>query len=110
MEFTKVAKVSDIPIGNMIIVKVDEDEILLSNVAGKYYAISNKCTHMGGSLVKGKLEGKIVTCPRHGAKFDVTNGKNVGPAKIVFLKMNVKDEKIFNVKIEGDDILISNQN
>ena len=57
-------------------------DILLANVGGKYYATGQKCTHMGGDLAKSTLEGTVVTCPRHGSRFDVTNGNRLaGPAK-----------------------------
>jgi nitrite reductase/ring-hydroxylating ferredoxin subunit len=53
------------------------ENILLSNVGGKIYATQNDCGHQRASLARGTLEGKIVTCPLHGAKFDVTTGENV---------------------------------
>jgi len=79
---------------------------LLANVDDSYYAIINKCTHAGGSLAQGVLEGSIVTCPRHGARFDVKTGKAVGEAKIGFIKMKVKDEESCMVKVEGTDIMV----
>ena len=55
--------------------------------------------HFGGDLSKGKLEGKVVTCPRHGSQFDVTTGKRLaGPAK--------KDLPVYEVKLEGNSIVI----
>jgi nitrite reductase/ring-hydroxylating ferredoxin subunit len=53
------------------------ENILLSNVGGEIYATQNDCGHQRASLAKGKLEGSIVTCPLHGATFDVTTGRNV---------------------------------
>jgi nitrite reductase/ring-hydroxylating ferredoxin subunit len=64
------------------------------------YAIINRCTHAGGSLAQGVLEGGIVTCPRHGARFDVKTGKAVGEAKIGSIKMKVKDEESCMVKVK----------
>jgi len=55
-------------------VVVGGKEVLLANVDGSYFAIANKCTHAGGSLAKGSLEGSIVTCPRHGSQFDLKTG------------------------------------
>jgi nitrite reductase/ring-hydroxylating ferredoxin subunit len=52
------------------------------------------------------LNGSIVTCPRHGAQFDVKTGKAVGGAKIAFIKMQVKDEESYMVKVEGTTILV----
>ena len=106
MEFVKVLEVDELPDEKMVMVEVGGREVLLANVDGTYYAIANKCTHLGGSLAKGVLEGNIVTCPRHGAQFDVKTGQAVGNAKIAFMKMQVKDEASYVVKVEGKDILI----
>jgi len=106
MGFVKVAETQEIPIGAMKMVKPGEKETLIANVEGKFYAIGNKCTHMGGDLYKGKLEGSVVTCPRHGAKFDVTTGRAVSGPKIGFLKLKTGDEPAYEVKVEGNEILI----
>jgi nitrite reductase/ring-hydroxylating ferredoxin subunit len=73
-----VAKVTEIPVGAMKRVKAFNENILLSNVGGKIFATQNECGHQRASLSKGSLEGSIVTCPLHGAKFDVITGQNVG--------------------------------
>ena len=106
MEFVRVADKAELPANQMMIVVVGGKDVLLANVDGSYYAIANKCTHLGGSLAKGVLEGSIVTCPRHGSRFDVKTGKNVGGAKIGFIKMNVRDEESYAVKVEGTDIMV----
>jgi nitrite reductase/ring-hydroxylating ferredoxin subunit len=74
----EVAKVTEIPVGTMKRVTAFGEHILLSNVAGKIYATQNDCGHQRASLARGTLDGSIVTCPLHGAKFDVTTGRNVG--------------------------------
>src|SRR5271169_5847134 len=53
---------------------IADKEIAIFNVDGKICAISDTCPHAGGSLGMGKLDGKIVICPVHGMKFDVTTG------------------------------------
>jgi len=106
MEFVRVADKAELPANKMIIVVVGGKEVLLANVDGSYYAIANKCTHAGGSLAKGSLDGSIVTCPRHGSQFDLKTGKAVRGAKIGFIKINAKDEAIFTVKVDGTDILV----
>jgi len=106
MEFIRVADKAELPVNKMILVVVGGKEVLLANIDGSYYAIANKCTHLGGSLSKGSLEGSIVTCPRHGARFDVKTGKAIADAKIVFIKMGVKDEESYSVKVEGTDIFV----
>ena len=106
MEFVRVADKAEVPANQMMIVVVGGKDVLLANVDGSYYAIANKCTHLRGSLAKGVLEGSIVTCPRHGSRFDVKTGKNVRGAKIGFIKMNVRDEESYAVKVEGTDIMV----
>jgi 3-phenylpropionate/trans-cinnamate dioxygenase ferredoxin component len=106
MEYIKVADKAELPANKMILVVVDGKEVLLANVDGSYYAITNKCTHLGGSLSKGSLDGSIVTCPRHGARFDVKTGQAVADARIGFIKMGVKDETSYTVKVEGTDIFV----
>jgi nitrite reductase/ring-hydroxylating ferredoxin subunit len=73
----EVARTSEIPLGTMKRVTAFNEDILLSNVGGEIYATQNDCGHQRASLAKGKLEGNIVTCPLHGATFDVTTGRNV---------------------------------
>ena len=62
---------------------------------------------MGGDLLKGKLDGKIVTCPRHGSKFDITTGESTSGPKIGFLKLKTKNEPSYKVKIEGDIVKVN---
>jgi len=106
MGFVKIAETAEITAGNKKKVMADGKEILLVNVGDAYYALSNKCPHMGGSLAEGKLEGSVIACPRHGAQFDVKTGKNVQGAKLGFINMKVKDATKYAVKVEGKDILV----
>jgi 3-phenylpropionate/trans-cinnamate dioxygenase ferredoxin component len=106
MDYIKVAEKSELPPNQMKMVVVSGREVLLTNLDGAYYAIANKCTHLGGSLAKGNLVGGIVTCPRHGAQFDAKTGQAVAEAKIAFVKMKVKDELKYEVKVDGTDILV----
>ena len=95
----KVAEKKDLPAGSAIAVEVNGKEIALFNVDDKYYAIDNACTHVGGSLAEGSVDGNEVTCPLHGATFDITSGKVTGePAE--------DDVKGYNVIVEGEDIKI----
>ncbi|WEU40149.1 MAG: Rieske 2Fe-2S domain-containing protein [Candidatus Odinarchaeum yellowstonii] len=105
MSYVKVAKKSEIPAGSMKAVKLGDKDVLIVNAGGKYYAIGGKCTHRGGELAKGKLEGTIVTCPKHKAQFDAITGKSVAKPKVP-LSQPLKDEPVYKVKVEGEDILI----
>jgi nitrite reductase/ring-hydroxylating ferredoxin subunit len=97
---------TELPENKMVKVLASGREILLANVEGSYYAIAHKCTHLGGPLSKGALDGSTITCPWHGAQFDVKTGKAVGDAKIAFIKMQAKDVESYPVKVEGTTILV----
>jgi nitrite reductase/ring-hydroxylating ferredoxin subunit len=76
-QLLEVARSSEIPVGTMKRIKAFNEDILLSNVDGEIYATQNDCGHQRASLARGTLEGNVVTCPLHRAKFDVTTGRNV---------------------------------
>jgi nitrite reductase/ring-hydroxylating ferredoxin subunit len=76
-EFVEVAKVHEISDGKMKHIEVEGKEVLLANIDGKFYAMSDRCGHMNALLSMGNLKGNTVTCPFHGARFDVTTGKKL---------------------------------
>lgn len=61
--------------GEFMVVDGGEVDLALFNVDGEFYCIDDLCTHDGGNLVEGDVEGCVVTCPRHGARFDVRTGE-----------------------------------
>ncbi|HKV35313.1 MAG TPA: Rieske 2Fe-2S domain-containing protein [Pyrinomonadaceae bacterium] len=72
-------RISDVPPGSSVLV----GDVAVFNVAGSFYATQSKCTHKQGELSKGKLDGSVVTCPKHGAQFDVISGAVLrGPATV----------------------------
>ena len=75
--FVEVAKADEIPAGKMKHIEVNSKEIMLVNLDGKFYALSDRCSHTNARLSLGTLNGKVVTCPLHGARFDITTGKKV---------------------------------
>ena len=74
-DMVQVAEESELPPGGKLLTEVDGRAIALFNVEGRLYAIDDVCTHGGGPLAEGELEGCEIRCPRHGARFDVTTGK-----------------------------------
>ena len=98
-EYTRVAATSEIQADKLKTVQYKGQAICLANIISKYYAIRNTCTHMGGPLAQGKLQGHVVECPLHGSRFDLTTGEvKRGPAQT--------PEPVFEVKVEGTNILI----
>lgn len=95
-----VGKVSDFTVGKMQKVTIDGKDVLVANIDGEYYAINDTCTHAGASLAEGSLEGTVVTCGWHGAKFDCKTGKlSAFPAKI-------KDLNSYKIVVESENIFI----
>ena len=78
-DFIKIANVEELAPGQAKLVEVNGNEIALFNVGGRFHAIDNNCTHVGGPLCEGEINGSEVTCPWHGATFDVTTGRVLGP-------------------------------
>ncbi len=104
--FVRVVGKSEIPIGKMKKVQLDDKEVLVANVGGNYCAIGARCTHRNGDLSQGSLEGDVVTCPTHGAKFAVITGKVISHPKIGIFHPKIADESTYLVKVENEDILI----
>lgn len=77
--WVNVAPESELPAGAFRAVDVDGIEVAVFNVGGRFYAIENVCTHDGGILTGGKIEGDQVICPRHGARFSIVTGDALSP-------------------------------
>jgi len=76
-EFFQVAEEAEVGPGQRIFIDVDNQPIVIFNIAGMLYAIGDVCTHDDGPLGEGELDGFQVICPRHGARFDVRDGRAV---------------------------------
>ncbi len=99
-EFQTVAKVSEIAPGDMKLVDLAGEAVVVANVDGRYFAFGNECTHVGGPLVEGELEGENVTCPWHSTIFNVKTGQaSAGPGTSAV--------PTYEVRLEGDDIRIA---
>lgn len=95
----KIAETKDIPRNTMKVFKIKDYEILVANVNGKLYAFENQCPHLGYPLYFGSLEGEVLTCGFHYAKFNVRTGESLGP-------FSLKPLKTFKVKIQNSSILV----
>ena len=101
-EFVRVAKTNDIADPGRMLAEVDDRIVVLFKVGGDYFCIDDVCTHDGGPLGEGTLEGYTIACPRHGAKFDVRDGRALTmPA--------TRPTGTHEVKIEGEDVLVQLQ-
>ncbi|PYS06451.1 MAG: hypothetical protein DMG17_32385 [Acidobacteria bacterium] len=97
--FLKVAEIQSVLRGQGKKFNVGGKHIALFNIEGTYYAIDDTCTHKGGPLSEGKIEGSNVTCPWHGSIFDVRTGEVVRPPAPIGVSR-------YNVRVVGDDIEI----
>jgi len=94
-----VARLSDIADGTTKRVVIDGEAVLLCRAEGTLYAIEDVCTHDGGELDQGTLEGCRIECPRHGAYFDVRTGAALTLPAVVPVQT-------FPVRIDGDDVYV----
>jgi 3-phenylpropionate/trans-cinnamate dioxygenase ferredoxin component len=98
-DFIRVASIAEIPDPGRKLVEIDDRLVVVIHTAGHFYAIDDVCTHDGGPLGEGDLEGLTIACPRHGAKFDIRDGRALTmPA--------TKATKTHDVKVVGDDVLV----
>ncbi len=98
-EFVKIAGTLLLSPGQGRTMDVGGKSVALFNVDGTFYAIDDACTHVGGPLGDGSLDGETVTCPLHGARFNVKTGGVLGPPA----GSNVKS---YPVKVEGDTVMV----
>jgi nitrite reductase/ring-hydroxylating ferredoxin subunit len=99
-DFIKVAETDDLADGELMVVEVDDEPVCLAKVDGAVYAFTDNCTHISGPLNEGELDGEVLTCPWHGAQFNVRTGKVLrGPAR--------QDIQTYPVRVEGNSILVS---
>jgi len=78
-DWVDVKPLSRLPEGSVSLLKVGGTEVAVFNIGGQFYAIEDVCTHDGGSLAAGDVEGFEIICPRHGACFDLRTGKVTAP-------------------------------
>jgi len=99
-EFVRVAGRSEIAPGGKKLVEIDGRAIAVFNVDGTFYAIDDVCTHDGGPLAEGDLEGNEIRCPRHGARFDVRTGAALSfPA--------IEPVETHRTELRGDEVYVA---
>ena len=98
-EFIGIASADEIPNGGKLFVEIDAQTIVVFNIAGKYFAIADVCSHDDGPLGDGELDGYQIICPRHGARFDVRTGQVRSLPAIV-------DIPAYPVRIDAGEIQI----
>lgn len=79
MNWHVVGPAAEIPPGDYAQIEVDDALVAVFNVDGTFYAIDDICTHDGGELAGGAMDGDVVICPRHGARFSLRTGSALTP-------------------------------
>jgi nitrite reductase/ring-hydroxylating ferredoxin subunit len=85
--------------GTMQAVEIDGEEVVVARVGGRCYAFGGVCTHDGGPMIDGELDGDKITCPWHFTEFDVKTGE-------VIEGLAEEPLPIFEVEIDGDELRI----
>ena len=78
-QWTRVCPLSELPAGARRMAEVDGVAVVVFNIGGRLHALEDVCTHDGGDLAGGALDGHEIICPRHGARFDVRTGEVKAP-------------------------------
>lgn len=98
-EPTRIASVTDLSPGQAKCYEVAGKRIALFNVGGTFYAVDDTCPHRGGPLSEGEIEGKEITCPWHGATFDLVTGNHIaGPAP--------RPISCYRVSVQGGEVCV----
>ncbi len=97
--FVGVARVGEIADGGVKVVRIEDQAIAVFRLGGEYFALDDVCTHDGGPLAEGVIEGDQIECPRHGARFSIRSGEALClPATGAVTT--------YAVRIEGDEIQV----
>ena len=97
--FVKAGRADEIGPGEKKIYEVDGIMVVVVNLDGEYFCVEDVCTHDGGPLGEGKLDGGQLVCPRHGARFDVRTGDALTlPA--------FEPVATYQVKVDNGDLLV----
>ncbi len=99
-DFVFACKASEIPEGGKKLLEVADQLVVIFQVEGEFFALDDICTHDDGPLSEGALEDHTIACPRHGAKFDIRDGRALTmPA--------TKPTGSYEVKVEGEDLYVN---
>jgi 3-phenylpropionate/trans-cinnamate dioxygenase ferredoxin subunit len=101
-DFVTVAQASELSPGERMIVQVGRTWVAVFNVDGQFYAIQDICTHDGGPLAEGKLFGCEIECPRHGARFDLRDGRVTAPPALVPVP-------VYDVRLQDGQIQVASK-
>jgi 3-phenylpropionate/trans-cinnamate dioxygenase ferredoxin subunit len=97
--YIRVGKTSDIPDGQLRVFDVNGESIIVVNINGEFFAFRNECSHMELDLTDSEIDGEVLTCPWHGAQFNIRTGD------VVRLPASEPLER-YDIMVDGDDIFV----
>jgi 3-phenylpropionate/trans-cinnamate dioxygenase ferredoxin component len=113
VELMEICKTNELNDGEMKKIVFGDIELLIARINGEFFAVENKCPHMGGDLSQGILDGTVITCPVHHSQFDLTNGQVIRWTDFSGIKAGIsklfkspKPLKIYELEIEGDHLFL----
>lgn len=99
LTFHDLVPVEEVPVGQMRLFTVAGEEVLLCNAAGGFFALRNRCPHAESPLYEGRLRQNSISCPLHGARFDLVSGRALGGT-------GYRPLTCFPVKVEAGRVLV----
>ena len=103
----KLCSISEIPNNGVKTFKLKNKDIAIFNVEGEFFAIDRKCTHLKGNLAKGKIDGKTIQCPLHGAIFNLETGELTNPpGTLAGWFKKAKHTNVYKVNIKNEELFI----
>jgi 3-phenylpropionate/trans-cinnamate dioxygenase ferredoxin subunit len=98
--FVAVAKLEDVPAGTKKVVEANDVEIVLCHTAGRFFAVENLCSHAHEKLDCGKMKNGWISCPVHGARFDLETGEPMNPPATMPVRT-------YEVRVVGDTVEVA---
>ena len=116
MEFKEIAKVDEIPSGEMKKYDIDGDEVTVAHLEDGFFAFNDRCPHMNSPLHLGKIEGGEIVCPLHKARFDLKTGRKAADPRVPIPKafkvgrmmsdIRTYDMAVYEIKVEDDKVFV----
>lgn len=100
-----IGKLADVPEGGCAVFDAEGVSVLVCHTAGTIFAVENRCSHNGSPLAGGRIRGYTLSCPVHGAKFDLRDGSTAGALTKVPIRtfpVEVADGTLF-IHMEADE-------
>ncbi len=95
--YVSVATTDEVDDDDLHCIDVEERTLVLFRKNGEYRVLNNRCTHQGGPLCDGEVSNGTITCPWHGAEFDIDTGEPAGPPA-------TEGVEAYEVRVQGDEI------